>query len=65
MKMFLPIRTFVGAVFSGLRNPKLCWLLIRNGLSPWSPKIRKIREENEDFLVNMLIFEPPKNKRSH
>ena len=48
-----------------LRNPKLCWLLIRNGLSPWSPKTRKIREENEDFLMNMLIFESHKNKRPH
>ena len=65
MKMFLFIHAFISTIFSGLKNPRLCWFLIRNGLSPWSPEIRKIREGNEDFLIDMLIFELAKNKKLH
>lgn len=65
MKILLSIRAFVGTVFNELKNLRMWWLLFRNGLSPWSPEIRKIRKENEKFLINMLVFNPPKNKRPH
>lgn len=49
--------------YNKLSNLNVCWLLIRHGLSPWSPEIRKIKKENKNFLINMLVFESTKNKR--
>ncbi len=66
MKMFLLIQAFINTIFRGLKNLKLCCLFIRNGLSPWSPGMRKFRKENEDFLMDILNLKPSKkNKKSH
>ena len=65
MKILLFIHAFISTIFGELKNLKLCCLLIRNGLFPWSPEIRKIRKENNDFLIYMLISKPSKNKKSH
>ena len=52
---------YFGIISSGLSNPKLSWLLIKNGLSPWSA-VSRVLEKDDDFLNKYINLINPKIK---